>query len=103
MKLRIEEVMTKDVAQVAPDTTLDEVVSIMLDRRISCVLVCEESVAVGVISERDLVQTLSECIDGGHRNRRAADVMNGPPITVGHHWSVERAMEVVQELSLIHI
>ncbi|NNL66197.1 MAG: diguanylate cyclase [Myxococcales bacterium] len=97
MKLRIDEVMTKDVAKVAAGTPIEEVVAIMLDRRISCVLVCEDDVPIGVISERDLVQTLAERIHGGARTGTACDVMSGPPVTVGHHWSVERAMEVVQQ------
>lgn len=97
MKLRIYELMTRDVAQVPPEARFAHVVSMMIERRISCVLVCEKQVPLGVISERDIVRSIERKLDGEDWPATAGDVMSGPPITVEARWGVERAMEVIQE------
>jgi diguanylate cyclase (GGDEF)-like protein len=97
VKLRVREVMTTDVAVVARETPLEDVVALMLDQLISCVLVCDKSVPVGVISERDLVRTFAERLADSCVNATAADVMTGPPVSVGQDWSVERAMELIRQ------
>lgn len=97
MKVQIQEVMTKDVHAVAPDAPIAEVVAVMIEERISCVLVCEERTPLGVISERDLVHALSGRLAGQPLPAAAQQIMSSPPVTVEQHWSVERAMEVVDE------
>ena len=50
----IAEVMTKDVTCVEPDTDLDEVSTIMKDRRIRHLPVCEDARVIGMISIGDV-------------------------------------------------
>ncbi len=97
VKLQIQEVMTKDVESVGPEAGVDDVLTLMLERRISCVLVCEEGIPLGVISERDFVRRLSESLEGRPLPETAGQLMSSPPVTVEQFWSVDRAMEVVQE------
>lgn len=97
LKVQIEELMTKDVEVVAPETPLADLITLMLERRISCVIVCEERVPVGVISERDLVGVLSGELSGRRPPGTAAEVMSGSPVTVGSRWSVERAVQLIQQ------
>ena len=100
MSVRIEEVMTKEVEVVSPDTPLPDLVAAMLGRRISCVIVCEEQVPVGVISERDLVGVLANDISGHGLPAHARDVMSRTPVTVGRDWSLEHAIETIQDHSI---
>jgi len=100
VKVQLEAVMTKDVEVVAPETPLADLVAIMKDQRISCVIVCEDRVPVGVVSERDLVTVLADELaqpGTGGSTAVAAEVMSRPLVTVENRWSVERAMELIQE------
>ncbi len=100
MKVRISEVMTKDVESVSPEDPLGIVISRMMERRISCVVVCDGSEPVGVISERDVVRVLSDHLHGGSVPARAAEVMSTPPVTVSSRWSLDRARELLQERAI---
>ena len=54
--MRVEDVMTTDVATVTRDTPLKEAAQMLLDRRISGVPVVDGNAVVGVFSEADLVR-----------------------------------------------
>lgn len=50
------DIMTREVVSVAPDTTLRDAARLMTKHRISALPVVKGGIAVGVISETDLVQ-----------------------------------------------
>ncbi|MGA3400914.1 MAG: CBS domain-containing protein [Acetobacteraceae bacterium] len=50
------DIMTPDVITVRPDTPLDQVVTLMLDNRISGVPVMDEDCVVGIVTEGDLLR-----------------------------------------------
>ena len=55
--MRIEEIMTRDVVTVAPETPLKDVARLLIDHRISGVPVCGANGAVlGVVSEVDILR-----------------------------------------------
>lgn len=54
--MRVDELMTRDVATVTPEMPLEEVAALLVDRRISGVPVCDPAgTVVGVVSERDIL------------------------------------------------
>ena len=53
--MRVRDVMTQDVATVAPDTDLRDLAALLVERRISGVPVVENGRVVGVVSERDIL------------------------------------------------
>jgi CBS domain-containing protein len=53
--MRVRDVMTKDVATVAPDTELQDVATLLVQKRISGVPVVEGEHVIGVVSERDIL------------------------------------------------
>lgn len=54
--MNASDIMTKGVITVGPDTPVSEVVSTLLDNRISAVPVVEGDVIVGILSEGDLLR-----------------------------------------------
>jgi hypothetical protein len=52
--MRVRDVMTQDVATIAPDTDLRDVAALLVEKRISGVPVVEGGRVVGVVSERDI-------------------------------------------------
>ena len=65
----IAEVMTREVETVGPDTRADEAGRMMLDLKVGCLPVVDESgVLLGVVSETDLLAAalgVSEAVDAG--------------------------------------
>jgi CBS domain-containing membrane protein len=112
--VNVEEVMTKDVAAVAPDTPLKAVAEVMAQRRVSGVPVIDaDRKVVGIISNKDflshmgsgeaksLMDLVAECLRGSGcvatpiGQKYAADIMSSPPITIGEGRSVIEAADLI--------
>ncbi len=61
-KIRVEEIMTRDVITVSPDTPLEQAARIMVDNKIGGLPVMEDGVLVGIITETDIFKTLLEML-----------------------------------------
>lgn len=97
--MRVRDVMTADVATVAPDTDLRDVAALLVQKRISGVPVVEVGRVLGVVSERDILFK-ERPSDGLHRGvlawlmdegdlmlkidaRTAQAAMTSPAVTIG--------------------
>ena len=96
--MRVRDVMTQDVATVAPDTDLRDLAALLVERRISGVPVVENGRVVGVVSERDILfkerpsdglsrGVLARLMDEGDLTlkidaRTAREAMTSPPLTI---------------------
>jgi diguanylate cyclase (GGDEF)-like protein len=92
-ELSVADVMTPGVESVAPETSFAEVADRMRTRRLSCVVVCEKSVPVGVISERDVVRLREEA---SSRLLTASQVMSRPVIGVPERTTVGQAVALLR-------
>ncbi len=105
--MRVRDVMTTDVATVAPDTDLRDVAALLVRKRISGVPVVEGERVIGVVSERDILFK-ERPSDGLHRGvlrwlmdegdlmlkvdaRTALSAMTAPAVTIGPARSVADA------------
>lgn len=107
--MQAHDIMTPDVITTAPDTSLSELVRVMLERRISAVPVLEDGTVVGIVSEGDLLRrpelgTVAArprwllLLGGADRDaaayarthgRTAGEVMSSPVISVTEDTPVE--------------
>jgi CBS domain-containing protein len=77
-KIRVAEVMTKEVCTARPDWTIRQAVDIMVDKRIGCLPVVDGDRLVGLLSETDCLRLLGQMLaraDGappGAHGRRAS-------------------------------
>ena len=114
--MRVRDVMTKDVATVAPDSELRDIAALLVQRRISGVPVVEGGRVVGVISERDILFK-ERPSDGLHRGvlawlmdegdlmlkvdaRTARTAMTTPALTIGPARSVADAVALMLDESV---
>ena len=67
---KVEEIMTRDLVSVTPDTPLDEIVALMERRRIKRVPVLDGDSPVGIVSRADLLRALARTLE--ERPRPAA-------------------------------
>ena len=92
-----------DVVTVAPDVSIADVVSVLTQKRIGAVVVSGDGRHIdGVLSERDIVQALSERgaeILGG----RAAELMSGEVFTCQPDTTVETLMTTMTDHRVRHV
>ena len=63
-KIKVAQVMTREVVTVTGDTPLEEAARLMTDRKISGLPVLQVSAVVGIITETDLFKSLLELLGG---------------------------------------
>ena len=96
--MRVRDVMTQDVATVAPDTDLRDLAALLVEKRISGVPVVEGGRVVGVVSERDILfkERPSEGLSRGvlalahgrgrsHTQDRRQNRPRGDDLAAAHH------------------
>jgi CBS domain-containing protein len=109
--MRVRDVMTQDVATVAPDTDLRDLAALLVQKRISGVPVVEGGRVVGVVSERDILfkerpsdglsrSVLAWLMDEGDLTlkidaRTAREAMTSPPVTIGPARNVADAAAIM--------
>jgi CBS domain-containing protein len=109
--MRIEEVMTRAVRTVAPETSLKEAAEILAELRISGLPVVEAGKVVGVLSEADILSKergeapfrgglLGLVFENGHGRAKllaktVGEAMTSPAITIGPQRPVPEAAAVM--------
>ena len=101
----IKEIMTTRVATVSMDDRLGVIKEIFEQAHFRHLLVLEEEVLVGVISDRDLLRALSPYLDTDAEmnrdtetlNRRAHQIMSRHPITISPESSLQAASAIMLE------
>ena len=101
----IKEIMTTRVATVSMDDRLNVIKAIFEQAHFRHLLVLEEEVLVGVISDRDLLRALSPYLDTDAEmnrdtetlNRRAHQIMSRQPITISPERSLQEAASIMLE------
>jgi len=102
----VRELMTRDVKTVNPNTNGRRIVSLMNQFGIGSVVVVEGKKAVGIITERDILQRL---VEPGlpPETVKAKDIMSSPPITIEDTATVDEAAEImtrrrIKKLIVVH-
>lgn len=113
--MKVEDVMTKDVKTVTPETPLREVARILAENRVSGIPVVDDGKVVGVVSEADILVKergdkpgrsglLGLLLDSGRvleaklQARTAGEAMTSPAVTIGPKRPVtEAAATMIEE------
>ncbi len=100
----IETLMTSKVISVEPDCPIPDLVGKLHAYRISCVVVCEDEVPLGVITERDVVGFAFKLASGREDSRtQAADLMSPRVTTLPVDASLDDALELVDRERIRHL
>jgi len=116
--MKVEDLMTRDVVSVSPDTTLKEVAEKLVQHRISGLPVCDgDGKVVGVVSEADILYRergpaereglLARLFEEGLATetrkaaaRTAGEAMSTPPMTILAYRTVSTAARTMLEQSI---
>jgi CBS domain-containing protein len=99
---RVRDVMSAPPVFAAPDTTLRDAVRLLIDRKVSSVLVRAASGEVGIVTERDVLRAIDA---GGEASLAAAigPIASAPLQTVGEDDFLYRAIGRIQRLGFRHL
>ena len=94
--MKIQELMTKAPACCAPDTPLDAVSKLMLERDCGAIPVCDGEKLVGVVTDRDIVV---RAFTAGRNplDTPASAVMTKQPVVVGENEDADMAAALMEE------
>lgn len=92
--MKVREVMTADVITASPDTTLEEVSTMMKTNDTGAIPVVDEEELVGIITDRDIVV---RCVAEGKdpAETTAEDIITNDLETVNPDTDVEEALEIM--------
>ena len=88
-KKLISELMTRTVCEVKTDFSAAQILELMQRKAVSSVLVVEDRLTLGIVTERDVVRNLHR--QGGLKGLSCADLMQAPVLTVEQ---TDNAMDV---------
>jgi len=103
-QIPIRELMTRNVELLAPGTPLHNVVRIMQSDRHSCVVLGENGVPAGIITERDLVCVLERILDEpGLAEEPVSNFMSTPPCTVNAEQTLFDVLVIARADGVRHL
>lgn len=106
--MTIADIMSHDPECVSPDTSLMEIRQLLHQRGFHHLLVVDDGTLVGVISDRDVLRTVSPFLDTRSETprdvrtlaKRARDLMRGDPVTVTPDTSAKEAAATLLDRSI---
>ncbi len=102
--MSVESIMTEKVVSIQRGCPLAAVVKKLYAYGVSCVLVCEDELPVGIISERDIIGYALNLATGKTESReQAQDLMTSPLLTLRSDASVDEAIAMVAEQRIRHL
>ena len=102
--VQITSLMSSGVEMLAPDTCLKQVVRIMRNNRHSCVIIGEDGVPTGIVTERDLVKMLDQMMnDASMPEHRVDEIMAREPHTVNFNQSLFDALAITRAEHIRHL
>ena len=100
--MRVQEIMTEEIATCTPETSLQEVAEMMVDcdcGAIPVVDASDPSKPAGIVTDRDIV-TRAVARGRNPLEMRAADVMTRKTVTVSADADVEEAERLMKECQI---
>jgi CBS domain-containing protein len=92
--LKVKDVMVKDVVTIQSDQTILNAANIMNENKIGCLVVLENGRAVGIITERDLLERVI-AVSADPVKTTVGQVMSKPLVTVEPETMLEEAVELM--------
>lgn len=94
--MQVKDLMSKNVAAVSPETSIEEVAKKMKEMNIGSVPVCESGRVVGIVTDRDIV--IRELAQGKNPvTAKVRDVMSGGVSTASPDMDVHDAAKIMSD------
>ena len=92
----------REIYDIGPDSTVFDAIRLMSEKRIGALLVIEDDVLVGIISERDYLRKVA-LLGRSSDTTLVKEIMTPDPITVEINERMEHCMEFMIEKRIRHL
>lgn len=97
--MNVEDIMVKNVITVDKNEAVSNAVDIMNEHNIGCLIVVSDGIAIGILTERDLLKrVLAKSKDP--RETKVREVMTRPLIYVGPDTDIDKAKEIMSKFGI---
>lgn len=94
--MKVQDIMTTDVATATPDSTLEEVASMMKEEDTGAIPILDDDELVGIITDRDIVlRCIAEGRDATETN--VEDILSDDLVTIEPNADVEEAARIMSQ------
>lgn len=94
----VEDIVQTDVSVASPDTSVQEVVAEMADRNVGSVVIVENDVPVGIVTDRSIALAVGQTRDVS--KTAVGDLMTPDPVTATPDTSVFDAIDLMHDASV---
>lgn len=99
----VKTLMTKKVMCLTPEAPLSQAVTQMLDKRYSCLIVAQDKIPIGIITERDLVGLLQSKNQALELSQPISNFMTSPITQLQHNESLYDALVMSRAERVRHL
>ncbi len=96
------DVKGRNVYAITPDSSVYEALSLMAEHNLGAVMVCEDDMLVGILSERDYARKII-LLDRASRDTKIAEIMTREVETVTEQDTVDHCMELMTKGHFRHL
>ncbi len=101
MDRKITEIFSPNPVVVTQNTTVEKCISTMRDKRISCLVICDDKIPVGIYTESDIVHTLNSGEE--FKKNPIRHYMSAPVLTANHTSSVFEVSYTLTKHNIRHM
>ncbi len=102
LRKQLGEILTPNVINVSPTTSVSEAIRTMRSKNISCIVVLEENEPIGIFTERNVVQVLAER-GPDFDDREIRELMSSPVLTANKHTELYAAYNLFVTHKIRHL
>ena len=97
--MAVADIMTTSIVSVSPEETMEVMRKLLKSHKIHHLLVLEQQQLIGIISDRDILRTISPYVgtrvesekDTFTLTRKAHQIMTSNPVTISPHATIQQA------------
>ena len=86
----VNAILKPHVGTLTPDKSVEECISMMSKKNLSCLVICEDDKPVGIVSERDILERIIAA-QKDIKSLRIKDIMTSPLIMIDSRYSIHSA------------
>lgn len=101
LAIAVRDILTDPVTTIAPHASADEAIALMRKRRISCVIVVENTMPLGIFTERNVVACADRNVD--FASTRIGELMSSPVITAPGSVTIYEAFNLFAHTRIRHL
>ncbi len=94
--MKVKDIMTKNVASLNPEDTVEHAAQLMKEYNIGSLPVCNEEKVIGIITDRDIA-TRSSAEGENVQKQTVRDIMTSNPVTIKSDIDVRDAAKIMSE------